>query len=143
MMVMQKQYDYLALDTCAADGMCSVKCPVNINTGRMVKDLRASATTADSLETKGINLSAQYFGALMGALPSVLSLVDAFHGILGSTVMNFGSKLLSPITGVYFCSKTLAASCECLTTRIKLFFFQEIQQELFFSRDTARGKGNT
>jgi D-lactate dehydrogenase len=123
MMAMQKQYDYLALDTCAADGMCSVKCPVNINTGHMVKDLRASATKADSLETKGINMSAQYFGALMGVLPSVLSLVDAFHGILGSTVMNFGSKLLSPITGVYFCLKTLAASCEYLTIRIKLAFF--------------------
>ena len=41
-MEMKKDYDYLVLDTCAADGMCSVKCPVNINTGRMVKGMPSS-----------------------------------------------------------------------------------------------------
>lgn len=34
-------YDYQGEQTCAADGMCQVKCPVKINTGEMVKTLRA------------------------------------------------------------------------------------------------------
>ena len=46
---MRTIYGYQALDTCAADGMCAEKCPVNINTGRMVKDLRARALPPDSL----------------------------------------------------------------------------------------------
>ena len=33
-------YAYSGLDTCAADGMCSLACPVSIDTGRMVKRLR-------------------------------------------------------------------------------------------------------
>jgi D-lactate dehydrogenase len=39
------------LDTCAADGSCQLACPVGIDTGRMVKELRAERHTdrADSL----------------------------------------------------------------------------------------------
>lgn len=36
-----EQYDYDAIQTCAADGACSVSCPVGIDTGRLVKELRA------------------------------------------------------------------------------------------------------
>jgi len=100
MMEMKKSYDYLVLDTCAADGMCSVKCPVNINTGRMVKDIRASQVNADSLEAKLINFSANNFGLMMGPLPSVLSLVDKVHAVVGSTVMTMASKLAAPLTGI-------------------------------------------
>jgi D-lactate dehydrogenase len=35
-----KQYQYDGLDTCAVDGMCSTACPVDINTGDLVKRLR-------------------------------------------------------------------------------------------------------
>ncbi len=37
-----EQYPYDAMETCAADGMCSLSCPVGIDTGKLVKDLRAS-----------------------------------------------------------------------------------------------------
>ncbi|MFZ2502837.1 MAG: FAD-binding and (Fe-S)-binding domain-containing protein, partial [Nocardioides sp.] len=33
--------DYQVIDTCAADGMCQLACPVGINTGGLVKRLRA------------------------------------------------------------------------------------------------------
>jgi len=35
-----KQYQYDGLDTCAVDGMCATACPVDINTGDLVKRLR-------------------------------------------------------------------------------------------------------
>ncbi len=35
-----KQYRYDGLDTCAVDGMCATACPVDINTGDLVKRLR-------------------------------------------------------------------------------------------------------
>jgi len=35
-----KQYQYDGLDTCAVDGLCAVACPVDINTGSLVKRLR-------------------------------------------------------------------------------------------------------
>ena len=36
-----EQYDYDAIQTCAADGICSLLCPVGIDTGKLVKGLRA------------------------------------------------------------------------------------------------------
>ncbi|WP_308467246.1 FAD-binding and (Fe-S)-binding domain-containing protein [Rathayibacter soli] len=38
---LQKDYEYDGIDTCAVDGMCQVACPVNINTGDLVRRLRA------------------------------------------------------------------------------------------------------
>lgn len=35
-----KDYEYDGLETCATDGMCATKCPVDINTGDLVKRLR-------------------------------------------------------------------------------------------------------
>ena len=36
-----EQYEYDALETCAADGTCVLACPVGIDTGKFVKELRA------------------------------------------------------------------------------------------------------
>jgi D-lactate dehydrogenase len=36
-----QQYEYDALETCAADGTCGPACPVGIDTGKLVKELRA------------------------------------------------------------------------------------------------------
>ncbi len=35
-----KEYQYYGLDTCATDGLCATDCPVDINTGELVKRLR-------------------------------------------------------------------------------------------------------
>lgn len=37
---MAKLYEYYSLDTCATDGLCYLKCPVKIDTGKLVKELR-------------------------------------------------------------------------------------------------------
>ncbi len=36
-----QEYEYDALQTCAADGSCKLVCPVGIDTGKLVKDFRA------------------------------------------------------------------------------------------------------
>lgn len=36
----QKLYQYSALDTCATDSLCALKCPVKVDTGKLVKELR-------------------------------------------------------------------------------------------------------
>ena len=37
---LDREYDFSGLATCATDGLCSLDCPVNINTGDLVKQLR-------------------------------------------------------------------------------------------------------
>jgi len=36
------EYDYDALETCATDGSCQIACPLGIDTGRMVKEMRVA-----------------------------------------------------------------------------------------------------
>ena len=43
-----KELDYQVDQTCAVDGMCAVNCPVGINTGTFVKQIRAEKTSAAS-----------------------------------------------------------------------------------------------
>jgi D-lactate dehydrogenase len=40
--VLGEQFEYDAIQTCAADGSCSRACPVGIDTGKLMKELRAS-----------------------------------------------------------------------------------------------------
>jgi D-lactate dehydrogenase len=37
---MTRLYEFSGLDTCATDGLCYLKCPVKIDTGKLVKELR-------------------------------------------------------------------------------------------------------
>jgi len=40
----ERDYSFQGLATCATDGLCSMDCPVNINTGDLVKQLRSQKT---------------------------------------------------------------------------------------------------
>jgi D-lactate dehydrogenase len=42
---LERNYDYAAIETCAVDGLCALSCPVGINTGDLVKRLRAEGVT--------------------------------------------------------------------------------------------------
>ncbi|AOZ13610.1 4Fe-4S ferredoxin [Pseudomonas lundensis] len=46
---LEKAYEYQGIDTCAATGLCAQRCPVGINTGELVKKLRAR--NADHVKT--------------------------------------------------------------------------------------------
>lgn len=46
---LEKTYEYQGIDTCAATGLCAQRCPVGINTGELVKKLRAR--NADHVKT--------------------------------------------------------------------------------------------
>ncbi|MFV0419998.1 MAG: FAD-binding and (Fe-S)-binding domain-containing protein [Dysgonomonas sp.] len=76
---------YYSNETCATDGLCALACPVKIDTGKFIKDLRH--TEASSTAKK----IAAYIGDRMGGTTSVLrsglDFVHFFHSILGSKLM--------------------------------------------------------
>jgi D-lactate dehydrogenase len=45
---LNNDFPYMALDTCAVDGMCATNCPVNIDTGKLVKHFRQLRHTAQA-----------------------------------------------------------------------------------------------
>ena len=88
-----------AENTCAADGMCEVKCPVGINTGELVKSIRnREMETARS--AKGMaGMVARNFGAATSVVPPLLNTVSMAHGILGEGVLKGVSGMLNKATG--------------------------------------------
>ena len=42
---LRRDYGYMAVETCAGDGMCERACPVDINTGELMKDFRGQVAS--------------------------------------------------------------------------------------------------
>lgn len=53
------EYGYGGLDTCAADGSCAHACPLNIDTGKLVKELRA-AVNGDGAERAALRVAKRW-----------------------------------------------------------------------------------
>jgi D-lactate dehydrogenase len=58
---LQREYRYDGVQTCAVDGMCQTACPVLINTGDLVRRLRAE--NAGAIEQAGWKTAAQHWDA--------------------------------------------------------------------------------
>jgi D-lactate dehydrogenase len=69
---LQQEYEYDAVDTCAVDGMCQTACPVLINTGDLVKRLRAD--NAGKLAAKGWLTAAKHWAGATRAASTALTL---------------------------------------------------------------------
>jgi D-lactate dehydrogenase len=55
------EYDYDALETCATDGSCQIACPLGIDTGRMVKELRV-AQHSERAEKRAVAVAKRWKG---------------------------------------------------------------------------------
>lgn len=62
---LEEEFEYEALDTCAADGACQLACPIGIDTGALVKGLRAAAHS-EGAERRAL-WRARNWGTLEGA----------------------------------------------------------------------------
>jgi D-lactate dehydrogenase len=61
-----EQYEYDAIQTCAADGTCSLACPVGIDTGKLIKGFRALEHT-DAQERAALALARRWAAVERGA----------------------------------------------------------------------------
>ncbi|MDP1811586.1 MAG: FAD-binding and (Fe-S)-binding domain-containing protein [Sediminibacterium sp.] len=78
-------YQHYGLDTCAVDGMCATECPVNINTGDLVKRLRTEnhSDTANAMAL----LVANYFGWVESLVTLTLYAGNAINRLFGKFAM--------------------------------------------------------
>lgn len=86
--LLEKQYHYLGNQTCAGDGLCSMSCPMSINTGDLTHLVRQRLLSPDSLDYKAGNYASHHFAGIKGALRPVLTLADTAHVILGTSAMS-------------------------------------------------------
>jgi len=81
------EYQFNGMDTCAVDGMCATDCPVNINTGELIKRLRRENHSASANKT-ALRI-AKNFGAVERLVKLALYSGNAFNLITGGKGMHF------------------------------------------------------
>ncbi len=82
---LSRQFQFDGLDTCAVDGLCAVNCPVDINTGTLVKKLRVNTHTP--FEEKMALKVAQNFGSVVKMARMGINFGTAANSILGVNTM--------------------------------------------------------
>lgn len=77
----EREYDYQAIQTCAADSLCVTACPVGIDTGKVMKSFRAESRPGP-VRTGG-RAVAQAWGPVTAGLRGALGVADALpDGVL-------------------------------------------------------------
>src|SRR5688572_15050611 len=94
-----KDYKYEGMATCAVDGMCATQCPVDINTGDLVKRLRSENHSV--FQNNLAKRVAQHFNLFERAVKSALTAGFFLNGLLGKRFMNnFTSGIKKIIPGM-------------------------------------------
>lgn len=98
--LLQKQYRYPGNQTCAGDGLCSMSCPMGINTGDLTHDLRQEELPKGSTGYSIGNFAANHFAKIKSVLRPVLTLADTAHGIIGTAAMSSITKSVHNVFGI-------------------------------------------
>ncbi len=92
---LSQQFQFAGMDTCAVDGMCATDCPVDINTGELIKRLRRENHSATANK---IALSvAKNFALTERLVKMALHTGNAINKITGSNGMHFFTKSIKKI----------------------------------------------
>lgn len=83
---LQKQYSYYGEQTCAADGLCSVSCPMHINVADLTHEIRRQNVTGPRRYLG--KFAASNLPVVKNALRGVLTVADITHDILGTKNMD-------------------------------------------------------
>ena len=98
--LLEKQYRYPGNETCAGDGLCSMSCPMGINTGDLTHVIRQEALPKGSLGYKTGDFVANHFAGVKGTLRPVLGLANLGHTVLGTKAMSGITKGMHNVLGI-------------------------------------------
>ena len=82
-----KEYSYQGEKTCAADGLCSMSCPMGINVGDMTHLIRQEGTPPGSSTYRLWSFASDHFPTVKSAIRGILRLASAGDAILGDKAM--------------------------------------------------------
>ncbi len=92
-----RSFEYDVKDTCAVDGLCAIKCPVGINTGEFVKNLRSRSSNQVN-RRKALEQSNNFKNYQDSAKRSV-RLAHIAKAFPGKDITNFFIKRIEDISG--------------------------------------------
>ena len=92
-----KQFDYEAMQLCATDSLCALSCPVKIDTGKLIKDLRSE--DASPKAKKYAMWCADNMDKVQSYAKVGLNTVNFFHSIIGTGLMGGISGGMRSLSG--------------------------------------------
>ena len=93
---LDKDFPYMALDTCATDGLCAVDCPVSIDTGKLTKRFRSLRHSASAQKMSAF--MARHFALAETGARLALTMGHAIESIAGKNAMPALTQLLDRIS---------------------------------------------
>jgi D-lactate dehydrogenase len=78
---LKHDYQYYGIDTCAATGLCAERCPVGINTGDLIRELRGQSSTRFGHSIA--KFSADQFAPLAKTVKTTLGIASKISSIIG------------------------------------------------------------
>lgn len=79
---LEKDFVYLGEQTCAGDGLCATSCPVSIDTGKYIKQLRGEALSPRALKIG--SWVGEHLGRVCSGVSISLSVVGGVHRLIGT-----------------------------------------------------------
>lgn len=95
-----KEYQYWGNQTCAGDGLCSMSCPMHINTGELTHDIRQAELPKGSKGYQLGDFAARHFAGIKNSLRPVLTLADTAHAVMGTTLMTSLTRGMHQTLGI-------------------------------------------
>ena len=92
---LEQAYQYQGIDTCAATGLCAQRCPVGINTGDLVRKLRAR----DAHHPGTANWLAGHFANALAGTRLTLMAANGVRKLLGAPRLAKASSVLRSLSG--------------------------------------------
>lgn len=92
----EKLYQFEGIDTCATCQLCSIACPLDIDTGMFTKKLKEKQTT--SLQNKVATAVSNNFDFALGAGKFALNAVSAINRVVPDSFISGASKGLRKIS---------------------------------------------
>jgi D-lactate dehydrogenase len=90
-------YQYSGNETCATDGLCATSCPVKIDTGKLIKELRFQSITPG--QAKRALWIAGHMSTVTSVARRSLSVISTFHSIFGTRVMGSMAAAVRKVSG--------------------------------------------
>ncbi len=90
-------YLYAGVETCAADGLCAMACPVGIDTGKLVKEIRWR--DAGPFPRAVARRIARHFPAVILFMRALLSVVGVCHTLFGTAYTRAAARALRNLSG--------------------------------------------
>ncbi len=95
-----KEYKYWGNQTCAGDGLCSMSCPMHINTGELTHNIRQAELPKGSKGYQLGDFAARHFAGIKNSLRPVLTLADTAHAVMGTTLMTSLTRGMHQTLGI-------------------------------------------